>query len=98
MNNDIIIGNFSEKDSEQKESEEKHSEPEEVVEQEDDETSQAAARAEYSRQRIQEIAPKISTIMYAGASGQKQFDKIEANLFEKIFNSFKKVIYEFSDF
>lgn len=92
MNTDIMIGNFSEKDSEQKESEEKHSEPEEPIEQEEDETSQAEARSEYSRQRIQEITPKISTIMYAGASGSKQFDKVEASLFEKIFNSFKKVL------
>lgn len=91
MNNDIMIGDFTDKESDQKDSEAKQSEQDEN---EGDDSEKPEIRPEYSRQRIQEICPKMSAIMHSGTSGQKHFDKIEANLFEKLFNSFKKVFLE----
>lgn len=92
MNPSIMIEPLiSDKDSEAKESEAQEEDQYQDNEDDEEEMQQMIIRPEYSRQRIQEIAPKLSAIMYSGSNGQKSFDKIEANLFEKIFNSIKKV-------
>ena len=88
MNTDILVEKLSDNNSNPEESNEKENE-EEI----DNETSQMVIRPEYSMSRINEIAPRISAIMQGGSHLQKNFDKIEANLFDKIFKCMRKVIF-----
>ena len=47
--------------------------------------------AEYTAQKISDMAPKSQFIM-GGNQNQKNVDKHEINLFEKMYRHFKKVI------
>lgn len=83
MNPDIMIGDFSENQSNIDEIDDKDSEID------DNDASQLMSRAEYSANRIAEITPKLSTILHGNTHTSKHFDKLEAILFEKIFKGLK---------
>ena len=57
----------------------------------DDEPSHLDERTEIPVARINEITPKMNSIMYGGTPSSKHFDKHEVLLFENMFKTFRKV-------